>query len=402
MADVRPFHGLRPRDDLAAAVIAPPYDVLTDAEARALGAGPRCFVHVTRSEIDLPPGADPHGAPAYAKARENLDRFVADGVLVADPRPCLYLYGQVMGTHRQVGVLAACSVDEYDRGAIKKHEHTRPDKEDDRTRHMEALDAQVGLVFLAHRPHAGLSARIDRLTQASPAWRVVTEDGVEHALWVVPEGETAPIQAAFAELGALYVADGHHRSAAASRVHARRGDAASAWFIAGLFSSDRLQILAYNRVVHDLAGHTPASFLGAIADRWEVGPGGSVPSEPGTFSMFLDGRWHALRPRPGLVDAADPVARLDVSVLQDHLLGPVLGIDDPRRSSRITFVGGIRGPAALEDGVRATGGVAFHLVPTTLDQLFDVADAGDVMPPKSTWFEPKLREGVAIRRLDRL
>ena len=402
MADVRPFHGLRPRDDLAAAVIAPPYDVLTEAEARALGVAPLSFVHVTRSEIDLPPGADPHGEAAYARARVNLEHLVSSGVLVADERPRLYLYGQVMGAHRQVGVIGACSVAEYDRGEIRRHEHTRPDKEDDRTRHMEALDAQVGLVFLAHRPHAGLSARIDRLVQSPPCWRVVTGDGVEHALWIVPEDETAPIRAAFAELDALYVADGHHRSAAASRVHARRGDEASAWFLAGLFSSDRLQILAYNRVVHDLNGHDPASFLAALAPRWEVAPGPQVPTEPGTYAMFLDGRWHALRPRPGVTDPDDAVARLDVSVLQDHLLGPILGIDDPRRSSRITFVGGIQGPSALEAAVRAQGGVAFHLVPTTLGQLFDVADAGEVMPPKSTWFEPKLREGVVLRRLDRL
>lgn len=400
MADIRPFRGLRPRDDLAGRVIAPPYDVLTDDEARALAADPHSFVHVTRSEVDLPSGADPHGDAAYAKARENLDRLVASGVLVADEVPRLYLYGQTMGDHRQVGVLAACSVEEYDDGRIRKHEHTRPDKEDDRTRHMETLDAQVGLVFLAHVPHAALSARVARLSQAEPRWRVVTEDGVEHTLWIVPEHEVGPIRAAFAELDALYVADGHHRSAAASRVHAARGDAASAWFLAGVFSADQLQVMAYNRVVADLNGLDAAGFLAAVRERFDVGPGAPRPTERGAFSMYLGGAWHTLRVRAGLVDATDPVARLDVSVLQDHLLGPVLGIDDPRRSTRIEFVGGIRGPDALVRAVDGGAAVAFHLFPTGLDQLFDVADQGDVMPPKSTWFEPKLREGVVLRRFD--
>ncbi len=400
MADVRPFLGLRPRDDLAARVIAPPYDVLTPEEALALASDPLHFVHVTRSEVDLAPGADAHGEAAYAMARVNLDRLIADGVIVADKAPHFYLYGQVMGTHRQLGVLAACSVEAYDRGLIKKHEHTRPDKEDDRTHHMETLDAQVGLVFLAHKAHAGLTALLERLATAPPAWRVVTEDAVEHALWVVPAVEAPAIQQAFAELDALYVADGHHRSAAASRVHAARGDEASAWFLAGLFSADRLQVQAYNRVVDDLNGLDAAAFLAAVSERFEVGPGTPVPAERGTFSMYLGGVWHALRVRPGLVDLTDPVARLDVSVLQDLLLGPILGIDDPRRSTRIQFVGGIRGPSALKQAVDAGAAVAFHLFPTGLDQLFDVADRGEVMPPKSTWFEPKLREGVVVRRFD--
>jgi uncharacterized protein (DUF1015 family) len=399
MADVRPFRALRPRDDLAARVIAPPYDVLTEAEAAALARDPLSFVHVTRPEVDLPPGADPHGDGAYRKARENLDGLVGGGALVQDDAPSYLLYGQVMGSHRQVGVLAACSVAEYDAGTIRKHEHTRPDKEDDRTRHMEALDAQVGLVFLAFRAHPGLQAIVDRVVATPPAWRVTTEDGVEHALWAVPHADEAAVHGAFVEVGDLYVADGHHRSAAASRVHARRGDEASAWFLAGLFPDDALQVLAYNRVVHDLNGLSTDAFLDAVRQRFTIAPGGPRPARRGTFSMYLGGTWHELAPKPGVVDTSDPVASLDASILQDHLLAPILGIDDPRRSERITFVGGIRGPEALVDAVDGGAAVAFHLFPTGLDQLFAVADAGQVMPPKSTWFEPKLREGVAVRLL---
>jgi uncharacterized protein (DUF1015 family) len=399
MADVRPFRALRPRDELAGAVIAPPYDVLTEAEARALAADPRNFVRVTRSEVDLPQGADPHSAEAYAQARANLDALRAQGVLVQDDAPTYYLYGQRMGEHRQLGVLAACSVAEYDAGLIRKHEHTRPDKEDDRTHHMEVLDAQVGLVFLACAPHAALSARLHTLSLAAPAWRVRTEDGVEHTLWPVPLAEVEPLRALFAELPCLYVADGHHRSAAASRVHARRGDDASATFVAGIFPADQLQVMAYNRVVLDLNGHDRASFLAEVASRFEITAGSPVPNARQRFSMYLDGAWSTLTPKPGLFDEADPVARLDVSILQDHLLGPILGIDDPRRSERISFVGGIRGHAALSAAVDGGAAVAFHLFPTGLDQLFDVADAGEVMPPKSTWFEPKLREGVVVRLL---
>jgi uncharacterized protein (DUF1015 family) len=263
---------------------------------------------------------------------------------------------------------------------------------------MEVLDAQVGLVFLAFRATNALRALSDAITAAPPAWRVVTEDGVEHALWAAPPDQVAPIREAFAALPALYVADGHHRSAAASRVHARRGDEVSSTFLAGMFPDDHLQVLAYNRVVDDLNGHDAASFLAAVEARFVVTDGAPVPARRGTFSMYLAGRWYSLEARPGVV-ADDPVARLDVSVLQDHLLAPILGVDDPRRSTRIQFVGGIRGPDALVRAVDAGAAVAFHLYPTGLDQLFDVADAGEIMPPKSTWFEPKLREGVVVRLL---
>jgi uncharacterized protein (DUF1015 family) len=319
--------------------------------------------------------------------------------MIRDDAPTYYLYGQKMGEHTQIGVLAACSVAEYDAGTIKKHEFTRPDKEDDRTRHMEVLDAQVGLVFLTHRAHAGIAEIVSRISDAPPAWRVTTEDGVEHALWPAPASEVPALRQAFAELDALYIADGHHRSAAASRVHAARGNERSAYFLAGLFPDDRLQVLAYNRVVHDLNGHDADAFLAAVNERFTVASGAPVPTVRGTFSMYFQGKWQTLTPRDGLVDTGDPVARLDASVLQDLLLSPILGIEDPRRSKRITFVGGIRGARALSDAVDGGHAVAFHLYPTGLDQLFEVADAGEVMPPKSTWFEPKLREGVVVRDL---
>lgn len=401
MADVRPFPALRPRDDLAGEVIAPPYDVLTDAEARALAKSEHSFVRVTRPEATMRKGTDPHSDAAYQRARANLEALLEQGALQQDEAPTYYFYGQRMGAHHQVGIIAAASVAEYDRGDIRKHEHTRPDKEDDRTHHMEVIDVQVGLVFLAYRATSALRALTGKVTEREPAWKVVTEDEVEHTLWPAPAELVDRIRGAFEALSTLYVADGHHRSAAASRVHANRGDEQSAYFLAGLYPDDQLQVLAYNRVVKDLNGHAPDAFLDLVQAFFTVLPHAEPqPPERGSFTMYFQGDWHLLSPRPGLFDEADPVARLDVSILQEHLLAPILGIDDPRTSERITFVGGIRGHQALERAVDEEGAaVAFHLFPTGLDQLFAVADAGQVMPPKSTWFEPKLREGVAIRSL---
>jgi uncharacterized protein (DUF1015 family) len=415
MARVQPFAAVVPDPAHAQAVIAPPYDVLSEDQARSIAEERRSFVRVTRSEVDLEPGTDPHSDAAYRQARTTLDAFLADGLLRPLDDATYLFYGQAFRPpqrpgqlHRQVGILAAASVAEYDDGRIAKHEFTRPDKEDDRTHHMDVLDAQVGLVFLAYRPTDALDAITERVTAGEPAWRVTTEDGVEHTLWVAPAAEVPAIEAAFAEIPRLYIADGHHRSAAASRIHAQRQDTASEAFLAGLYPSDRLLVMAYNRIVHDLNGHTEASFLERIREQWAVTPDATdTPTEKGDFRMRLGGRWYALSPRTDVlkVDESDPVATLDVALLQDHLLGPVLGIDDPRRSTRITFVGGIHGAAGLVDGVQAREAgsdgpaVAFHLFPTGLDELFAVADAGEVMPPKSTWFEPKLREGVAVRLL---
>jgi uncharacterized protein (DUF1015 family) len=401
MSDVRPFRALRPRDDLAGEIIAPPYDVLTDAECRALARAPRSFVHVTRSEVDLPEGADPHGDAAYAKAAENLVRFVREGWLVLDDEETFYLYAQSDGDHRQVAVLGGASVAEYDDGRIARHEHTRPDKEDDRTRHLEALDAQVGLVFLAYAPTERLAALVAEAERAPAAWRVRTEDGVIHALRPVPVDLVPAFRAAFAAVPRLYVCDGHHRSAAAARVAARRRGGAADHFLAGLFPADQLRCLAYNRLVTDLAGLDADGFWAAAAAAgWEIlADAPAAPAQRGDVSVYLAGGWRTLRAGPRL-RTDDPVRGLDVSLLQDHLLGPILGIDDPRRATRIQFVGGARGTDALRAAVdRGEAAVAFSMYPTGLDQLFRVADAGAVMPPKSTWFEPKLREGVAIRLL---
>jgi uncharacterized protein (DUF1015 family) len=400
MSDVRPFRALRPRDDLAGDIIAPPYDVLTEAEARALAKNRKSFVRVTRSEVDLPAGADAHSDVAYRKAKENLDQFVRDEWLQLDDQETFYLYAQTMGDHHQVCVLGGASVEEYDDGRIAKHEFTRPDKEDDRTHHMDVLDAQVGLVFLGYVPTPALKALMDEGQREPAAWRVRTEDGVVHELRPQPPATAARWRAAFAEVPRLYVCDGHHRSAAASRIHKLRNSPLTAHFLVGMFPADHLKIMAYNRVVKDLQGLTPEGLLGAIrAMGWSVTPGGSpTPAARGQISMYLAGAWYTLAAGPAL-QSTDPVKGLDVSVLQDHLLAPILGIDDPRRSKRIDFVGGIRGPAALTAAVDAGGGVAFSMFATSIEQLFAVADAGDVMPPKSTWFEPKLREGVVIRLL---
>ena len=400
MSDVRPFRALRPPEELAASVIAPPYDVLSDAQARDLAINRNSFVRVTRSEVDLPVGTDPHSEETYAMARANLEVFVGEGLLVRDDQPTYYFYGQRMGTHEQVGVLAGASVDEYDRGDIARHEFTRPDKEDDRTHHLDVLDAQVGLVFLTYRPDATLRRLTEQVTALPPAWSVTTEDDVVHTFWLAPEFLNASIQEAFSSLERLYIADGHHRSAAASRIHALRGGGPSRFFLAGLFPADSLQVMAYNRVVEDLNGHTVEGFLGQVRSGFNVAPcEGGAPSSQGQIHMYLAGDWYRLQALAP-VSEKDPVARLDVSVLQERLLTPILGIEDVRTSSRVQFIGGVHGSSGLEASVDAGAAVAFHLYPTSLDEMFAVADVGEVMPPKSTWFEPKLREGVVIRKLD--
>lgn len=406
MSDVRPFRGLRPRDDLAPRLIAPPYDVVSEAEARALTRdNPHSFLHVTRSEVDLPEGADAHAAAAYDKARENLDAFRQQGWMQRDEQPRFYLYSQTWRGRRQSGLMAACSVAEYDDGRIKRHELTRPDKEQDRVDHITALSAQTGLVFLAFRDRfPRVRAALQAAAAIEPAWEAVTDDGVVHGLTVIDDPALVEeIRAAFAEVPALYVADGHHRSAAASRVSAARGgQGGSDRFLAGIFPDSQLQVLAYNRLVVDLAGHTADSLLDAIGEHFELERGvDPVPTGRGHWTMTLDGEtWIGLRAKPGVVPD-DPVGSLDVSVLQDRILGPMLNIGNPRTDPRIAFVGGIRGHQALANAVKAgDAAVAFHLHPTGMDQLFTVADAGGLMPPKSTWFEPKLRGGVLVRPLD--
>lgn len=402
MSQIRPFRAVRAPADRAATVIAPPYDVMSEAEARAIVAdNPSSFVRVSRPEAVMPEGADSHAPEAYATARREFLAMLAEGALMQDDADSYYLYGQKMGDHAQIGLVATFAVGEYDRNLIKKHEFTRPDKEKDRVDHIDATDCQTGMVFLAYRDQEPLNGLIAAHAAAPPLWQVTTEDGVVHTLWRV--ADPAAVQAitdAAAALPACYVADGHHRSAAASIVHRQRAGqpGSHAWFLAGLFPSSSLQILAYNRAIKDLFGHTEASFLASIRAHFDVEPTDApVPPGRGRFTMYLGGRWHLLTARD---IPADPVAALDVSILQERVLHPLLGIANPRTDKRIDFIGGIRGWQELQKLVDAgTHAVAFHLHPTSMDQLLAVADVDQVMPPKSTWFEPKLRDAVAMHRI---
>jgi len=408
---IRPFAALRPVPVHAGEVLAPPYDVVNREEAAAIAADrPLSFLHVSRPEIDLPPDVSPHDDRVYARAAENFARLQSQGVLRRDPAAGYYVYRLVQGSHEQTGLVVAASVRAYEAGRIRRHELTRPDKEDDRTRHIEALNAQTGPAFLTYRQRPAIDALIDPLTAAAPQIDVTADDGVRHMLWPVQEpGRVAALGAAFEDVERLYIADGHHRSAAAARVAAQRrvrgsSDPDPAWeyFLAVVFPDTQLRILDYNRVVRDLNGMDAAQFLGALAARMDVVEANAPvrPAAPGEFGMCLAGRWHRLRVRGEL--PADPVARLDVSLLADQVLGPLLGIGNPRTDPRIDFVGGSRGLDALER--RVTGkdawAVAFALYPTRIEDLLEVADGGGIMPPKSTWFEPKLADGLVSHLLD--
>ncbi|MFO1399767.1 MAG: DUF1015 family protein [Steroidobacteraceae bacterium] len=399
MAILKPFAAYTPRPELAARICELPYDVMSSEEARALAAGnPLSFLRVSKPEIDLPAGTDVHSPPVYAKGAENFRRLIAQGALVRAARPAYYLYRQVMGGHAQVGIVAAASCEEYLANTIRKHEFTRPDKEDDRVRHIEALDSQTGPVFLTYRANAAIDAFVAARTAAPPVVDFTAADGVRHTSWTVDDADGVGfIERAFAAIPNLYIADGHHRSAAAGRVYRARGGAgASAHFLTVTFPHDQMRILPYNRVLKDLNGHAPAALLARLADVYEVVPGGAAaPARKHEQSLYLGGRWYGLKVKPAYAAPADPIEALDVSILQRHVLAPLLGIDDPRTSQRISFVGGIRGTAELEKLV--DGGeyaCAFSLYPTGIEDLMRIADAGGVMPPKSTWFEPKLRDGM--------
>ena len=405
MTLIRPFAGLRPVDARAAEVVAPPYDVLSSEEARARAAGrPWSFLHISKPEIDLPEGTDPYSAEVYARAAENLQRMLTEGILERDPEPCYYVYHLVMGEHSQTGLVAVASVADYDSNRIRRHEFTRPDKEDDRVRQIEALNAQTGPVLLAYRSQAHVDAMLKDVTRVAPDVDLVADDGIAHSLWVVRDPERiGQISAAFDAMEALYIADGHHRSAAASRVAASRGsDAGAGYFLCVIFPHAQMQILDYNRVVRDLAGMSAETLLARIAERFRVLPEAAAvhPERPGTFGMYLGGQWYRLVIQPERIPN-DPVGCLDVSLLADNLLAPLLGIEDPRRDKRIDFVGGIRGLAELEKRVNSGEmSVAFSLHPTRMEDLMAVADAGEVMPPKSTWFEPKLADGLVSHVID--
>jgi uncharacterized protein (DUF1015 family) len=405
MTLIQPFAALRPVTDRAADVIAPPYDVLSSAEARVRAAGrPWSFLHISKPEIDLPEMIDPHAEEVYARASGNLQQMLRQGVLVRDDTPCYYIYRMVMGEHSQTGLVVAASVADYNNNRIRKHEFTRPDKEDDRVRQIEALNAQTGPVLLAYKSTERVDALLATVAEGVPDVDLTADDGIRHVLWVVRDSTiTGQITAAFNAMEALYIADGHHRSAAASRVAASRpGDAAAAAFLAVIFPHRQMQIFDYNRVVSDLADMTPEAFLARVAGSFRVTPSDTAvhPECPGNFGLYLAGQWYRLVIKPDLIPD-DPVGRLDVSLLADNLLAPVLGIEDPRRDTRIDFVGGIRGLAELEKRVDSGEmAAAFSMHPTRMEDLMAVADAGEVMPPKSTWFEPKLADGLVSLVLD--
>ncbi len=401
MATLSPFRALRPPPALAARVASPPYDVVSTKEARALASGNAdSFLRVSRPEIDLPEGTDEHADAVYAQGRLNLAELVRRGVLVQDPEPRLYVYAQKMGAHRQTGLVACAAVDEYDRDVIKKHEKTRADKEDDRVRHVDTLSAHDEPVFLTYRAVADIDRAVDEVKRAAPTYDLVTPDGVGHQLWVVPADASRRIEALFRAVPALYVADGHHRSAAASRVHAKRKGQPGEHdaFLAVVFPDDQMQILAYNRLVRDPRRRDPEALLAALRGVVELEPAASpAPDAPLSFGVYVGGRWWRARVRPGSHAAKDPVASLDCSIVQEQLLSPLFGIADPRTSKDVDFVGGIRGAAELERRVKEEGwSLALHLFPTRIEQLLAVSDAGKLMPPKSTWFEPKLRSGLFV------
>jgi uncharacterized protein (DUF1015 family) len=395
----------------AAAIAAPPYDVVDYQEGRAYVEGkPWSFLRVEKSEIELDRSLEPLDPRIFENGKKNLRQLLDKGLLVRDPRPCFYLYQQRMGNHVQVGVVAAASVAEYQSGLIKKHEHTRADKEEERTRHVDVLGANTGPVFLTYRARPEIDAFVDAVRKREPEVDFVSEDGIGHVLWVVSDAEQVrQLQGLFAEVPHLYVADGHHRSAAASRVQQLRrqrnpghtGEEPYNFFLTVIFPHNQMKIMEYNRVVLDLAGRSPEQLRQAVTEHFELAPGSQArPEEPRTFGMFLEGRWHRLRARPGTFPPHDPVGSLDVAILQNNLLEPLLGIRDPRTDKRIQFVGGIRGTGELEKRASKSGGVAFALYPTSIEQLMAIADAGKVMPPKSTWFEPKLRSGMVVHSID--
>ena len=402
MAALRPFRALRPARESAAAVSSVPYDVVTTEEARALASGnPLSFLRVTRSEIDLPAGSDPYSPAVYAKARDNFAALRKDAPMIEESEPSLYFYRLRTGGHEQTGIAGCFSLDEYDRDLIKKHERTRRDKEDDRTRHMIELRAQTGVVFLTYRANEQIDRLCRVLTADPPIYDFRADDGVHHTIWKVPSRESASLVDAFAGVPALYIADGHHRAASAARAcnelrdHGDVGDADT--FIAVAFPDTEVRILPYNRVVKDLAARTPAQFLTALRQRVPVREGTDSPRHKGEVSMYLDGTWYAIDLSGVTPPGGSRAQALDVAVLEREVLGPLLEIGDIRTDKRIDFVGGVRGRRALEAAVTSgQAAVAFSMHPVTLDDLMTISDEGGIMPPKSTWFEPKLRDGLLV------
>jgi uncharacterized protein (DUF1015 family) len=402
MAKVKPFRALRPRPDLAEQISAPPYDVLSTEEARAMAAdNPLSFLYVSKPEIDLPSEIDPYAPEVYEKGAENFRKLQSEGCVAMEAELAFYLYRQVMNGHSQTGLVALADCAEYETGVIKKHELTRPAKEADRVRHMEALDSQTGLVFLTYRSVPEIDKFVAERSDMDPDYDFTASDGVRHTAWAVTDEEGVEfLQGAFAGVEALYIADGHHRSAAAASVCRARNDSGSSdGFITVIFPDHQMQVLAYNRVVKDLNGLLADEFLEKLGTVFSM-DGGGQPETNNELSLYLGGEWRRLRFRPECAVGDTPEEALDVSLLQRHVLMPLLGIDDPRTSTRIDFIGGIRGIAELEKRVDEGGwACAFAMHPTSIADLLAVADGGGLMPPKSTWFEPKLRDGLFCHNL---
>jgi len=412
MSLVRPFRGLRPGRQFAEKIASPPYDVLDSDEARHIVKdNPLSFLRVVKPEVDLSPETDLYSEPVYQQGARNLRRLMEDGLMSQDTTPCFYFYRQIMGDHSQTGLVACVSAEEYDKDVIKKHEFTRKDKEEDRIRHIEAQNAQCGPVFLTYHDHAGIDAIQNSVCCGEPEYDFIAVDGIRHVLWVVgDQAHIAELTRLFKEqVPFLYVADGHHRSASGAIIAARRrsnnpghtGREEYNYFLSVIFPETQLKIMPYNRVVHDLKGRSDRELISRISEKFSVeNTGIKAPVSNQQFSMYLAGKWYTLEPLKGTFPADDPVRSLDASILQENLLRPVLGVDDPRTASHINFVGGIRGTAELEklvDSGKYT--VAFSMHPVSVQQLMDVADSGNVMPPKSTWFEPKLRSGLVVHVL---
>ncbi len=402
---IRSYRALRPRPELAAQIASVPYDVVNTAECRALVEGnPLSMLRVARADLEFPDDTDPHSDAVYARAKENFQKLIAAGHLVREAAPSLYIYQQQMGDHVQTGVAALCHVDDYDNNLIKKHEKTRKDKEDDRVRHTGTLSANPGPVFLTYRDQPAIDSLVAAATATAPLFSFTAHDGIRHTVWCIAAPES--LVAAFKQVPCAYIADGHHRAASAARVARERraanpahtGDEDYNWFLTVLFPAKQLRILPYNRLVLELQGRSARQLLGELGRVGAVTPAATpAPAAPGSVHLFIEGQWHALALNPP--QGADPVSRLDVSLLQDKVLDPLLGIDDPRTSKRIDFVGGIRGTKYLEDAVNAgRAAIAFSMHAVTIDQLMDISDAGQIMPPKSTWFEPKLRDGLFMHQ----
>ncbi len=412
MAVIRKFKAIRPTSKMAEAVAALPYDVVNSEEAREMTKDkPYSFLHVDKAEIDLPVGTDIYSPQVYAKAKENLDKLVSDGILVQDNKPMLYVYELTMDGRSQTGLVACTSIDEYLNGIIKKHELTREDKEQDRIRHVDICNANTGPIFLAYRTVDEISAIIENVKKNAPVYDFTAEDGIKHRAWVIDNDETAnKLIELFKAVPNLYIADGHHRNASAAKVGLKRraehpdytGDEEFNYYLAVIFPSDQLKIMDYNRVVKDLNGMTSEEFMNKLAEKFDIheADGRAKPEKQYDFGMYLDKKWYMLTAKENL-RVNDAVAGLDVSILQDNVLIPILGIGDIRTDKRIDFVGGIRGLGELER--RVDSGemkVAFAMYPTSIDQLMTIADENKIMPPKSTWFEPKLRSGLFIHSLD--